>query len=80
MFEMTAPTNLNSFLLLDQVDNAELTQVLSLYFRFARSGLRGMNPKSTNEFHSYNIAMDLAREALLNWLMKRTGGWSYPAS
>jgi hypothetical protein len=44
-------------------------------FHSDTEALRGTNPKSANEFHSYTIAMDLAREALLNWLMKTTGGW-----
>jgi hypothetical protein len=53
---------------------SDLTHGWDLFHADAEA-LRGMNPKSTNEFHSYTIAMDLAREVLLNWLMKKTGGW-----
>ena len=53
---------------------SDLTHGWDLFHADAEA-LRGLNPKSTDEFHSYTIAMDLAREALLNWLMKKTGGW-----
>jgi hypothetical protein len=35
----------------------------------------GMNPKSASEYNSHIIAMNLARQALLGWLLKKTGGW-----
>ena len=35
----------------------------------------GINPKSAAEYHSHIIAMNLARQILLNWLLKKTGGW-----
>jgi hypothetical protein len=34
-----------------------------------------MNPKAISELSSYSIALNMARRALLSWLMRRTGGW-----
>jgi len=47
-------------------------------FHADTEGIGGMNPKSASESHAHSVAMSLARQVLLSWLMKETGGWPAP--
>jgi hypothetical protein len=47
-------------------------------FHADMEGIGGMNPKSASESYRHSIAMSLARQVLLNWLLRETGGWPMP--